>query len=102
MHNIPITREEFEEFRSLQIRSRWDWPASFSCNRKKEVWPWIGYGFSDEKDRIHLQGEVPLLDLIVDIVLRERWLGGRFFINEKGVYLRPDDPHVLIAQFVFE
>ena len=102
MRYIPISRDEFEEFRNLQVKNRWDWPASFSCNQKNEVWPWIGFGYSAEEDRIHLEGKVRLLDQIVEIVLQERWLGGRFFICEKGVYLRPSDPHILIAKFEYK
>ena len=49
-----------------------------------------------------MEGYFPLLDQIVDIILSEREEGGRFFINENGVYIRPNEPHILLIQFIPE
>ena len=87
MHTVKLTREVFEEFRDLQIRPRADWPATFSCNPRREVWPFQGYGYTEPKDRVHLESKFDLLDHIVEAVLEERPEGGRFFIDDDGVYV---------------
>ena len=86
MESIDLTLEEFEEFRDLQIRPRADWPAAFSCNYRKEVWPFVSYGLTYEEQRLHLKGEIQLLDEIVERVLAERPSGGRFYISDNGVF----------------
>ncbi len=83
---LELSREEFEEFRDRQIRPRADWPAAFSCNFRKEVWPFVSYGLTYEENRRHLKGEVKLLDEIVETVLAERPSGGRFYISDNGVF----------------
>lgn len=89
VETFRLTRQKFEEFRNVQISPRTDWPATFSCNHFGEVWPPPGYGFTCPDDRMHVQGHYPLLDEIVGIVLAERPAGGRFFLNDEGVFI-PD------------
>lgn len=100
MEMIFIDREDFEEFRDVQIRPRADWPATFSCNSWHEVWPFSTYSATAEGDRIYLQGQVPQLDEIVEIVLDFRSSGGRFFIRDDGVFVRPGDEYIKIAKFI--
>ena len=84
---LELSQEEFDEFRWRQIRPRADWPAAFSCNYKREVWPFVSYGLTYDEHRRHLKGEIELLDEIVEGVLAERPSGGRFFLNDRGVFL---------------
>ena len=69
-------------------KERLDWPAVFSCNAKKEIWPWVSYGYSWQEQRNYCQGKVPLLDKVVQRLLRVRPFGARFFIDERGVLLK--------------
>ena len=100
MEIIHIDVEEFEEFRDVQIRPRADWPATFSCNRWREVWPFSNYGRTPEGNKIDPQGLFPRLDQIVGIVLNDRPSGGRFFINDYGVFVKPYDEDIQIAEFI--
>ncbi len=84
---IQLTREEFEEFRDVQIRRRYDWPATFSCNGRGEVWPFATYSHTSESERVQLKGVFPVLDLIVERLLLAKSDGGRFHINDQGVFL---------------
>ena len=102
MRTTTISVEDFELFRDIQIRSRWGWPASFSCNMHREVWPFAGFGPTPQGKRQYPIGSIPLLDRIVEVVLSRRSDGGRFFLDDRGVFIRPKDKYIQIAQFVFE
>ena len=84
MYTIALTQNEFEDFRDVQIRPRADWPATFSCNVWREVWPFNSYGYT--RERIYLEGQIPRLDEIVRIVLNVRPEEGQFFISDDGIY----------------
>lgn len=101
MQDLCVSPVEFEEFRDFQVQQRWDWPAIFSCNMYRQVWPFNAYGYTDETRRMYLEGHIPLLDQIVEMVLLERSEGGRFFIGDEGVFLRPDEELILIVRFIF-
>ena len=62
-------------------------PAVFSCNARGEVWPYATFGLTPGGLRRYMQGQVPLLDLIVRYVLASRADGGRFCITPAGVVL---------------
>ena len=99
MEIIILSREEFEEFRDVQIRPRADWPATFSCNKSHEVWPFHNFGPTGWK--IYLDGQIPRLDEIVRIVLNDRSEGGRFFVNDNGVFVKLNrDDIQQIARFI--
>jgi len=102
MRTTTISVEDFELFQDVQIRPRWGWSASFSCNKSKEVWPFSGFGPTPKSKRQYLEGFFPSLDRIVEVVLSMRSEGGRFFIDERGVFIRPEDKYVQIAQFAFK
>ena len=101
MEDIFLSQIDFEKFRYVQIQPRWDWPATFSCNRFNQVWPQNAWGHTDEARREYLEREIQLLDQIVEVVLRARPLGGRFFISNKGVFLKPKESEIQIARFIF-
>ena len=91
MERIAITRDEFDEFRRLQIRYRWDWPAVFSTNYYSEIWPWVTYGYTPGANREPVRGLSPIVDAVADEYLRVRPEGGRFFINERGAFYKDAD-----------
>ena len=66
MKIFELTPQQIEEFRDVQIVQRADWPATFSCNTDGEVWPFHGYGHTYAEHRMYLQGEITLLDEIVE------------------------------------
>ena len=103
MKVIKITQSGFEDFRDVQIRPRFDWPATFSCNEDADVWPFITLGYTDHSSRMLIErGDIPHLDEIVDAVLDFRPLGGRFFISDDGVFIRPEgSPQIQVARFAF-
>lgn len=84
---IPVDRQQVEELRFKQIRHRPDWPAVFSCNRKRKVWVFKRWGYHQEVDRHPISH--PLVDEIVDVYVHIRKRGGRFFVNSNGAYFRP-------------
>ena len=85
-----MTAAEFEFFRDVQIKPKWGWPATFSCNRKRQVWPGTTFGPTPELEREYVEGVRALLDEIVDDVLCVRPRGGRFHIDDRGVFLASD------------
>ena len=72
--------------------------ACFSCNPDGEVWISGKGGLSKEEERDHVRGRSPLLDRIVERLLRERPEGGRFHVTLHGVYLADGDEEVITAQ----
>ena len=90
MRTRHMTVAEFEFMREVQIRPRWGWPATFSCNGRREVWPSTRLGLTPEREREHLEGVRAMLDEIVDDVLDVRPRGGRFHINDRGAFLASD------------
>ena len=57
-----MTLANFKFFRDVQIKPKWGWPATFSCNGQHEVWPGTRYGLTPEGEREHLEGVLGLLD----------------------------------------
>ena len=90
MRTRTIGLAELKYFRDVQVRPRWGWPATFSCNGRREVWPGTRYGHTPEHERQHLEGVLALLDEIVDDVLHVEPRGGRFHVNDQGVFLASD------------
>ena len=96
---IEITRNEFQEFRELQRRHRWDWPAAFSTNRQSEIWAYITNGHTPfELREKNLRNVSPMLDIIANKYLMARPEVGRFFIDERGAFYK--DELSLERQFV--
>jgi hypothetical protein len=86
---VELTGEELEETLGIQLKHWTDWPARFSCNMYREVWPTSSWGRSDPDSRIHVD-EVPLLAEITDRILHIRPSGGRFFVCEHGAWVFDD------------
>lgn len=99
MRTRHITVAEFEFLRDVQIRPRWGWPATFSCNGRREVWPSTRLGHTPDREREPMEGVRALLDEIVADVLHVRPRGGRFHINDRGVFLASDSRQV--TSFLF-
>ena len=89
-----LQNRRFLELRD-QIEPNWGWPATFSCNWKREVWPVTRSGFTPVGEREHLEGVFPALDEIVRHVLDAQRRGGRFRIGDDGVFLASDGREVL-------
>ena len=85
-----MTVAEFTFFRDVQIKPKWGWRATFSCNSKGEVWPSTRFGYTPERERVHMEGVRALLDEIVDDVLDVQPRGGRFHIGDRGAFLASD------------
>ena len=67
MEEIILARKEFKWFRDVQIKPRWDWPATFSCNKDRDVWSPPGYGYTPPEGRIPLEkSKYPVLHKIVE------------------------------------
>jgi hypothetical protein len=60
---------------------------TFSCNYYRNVWPKVRQGFTPKEARIDLAGSWSWLDEVIQAVLRDRSLGGRFRIRDGRVYL---------------
>ena len=97
---LPVTDDEFAQLKQLQIRFRWDWPAVFSTNLRRDLWPWVTYGYTDWSDRQQLRGLSKILDVVADVCLAERIDdgGGRFFVNDDGAFYKKEDGE--LVQFV--
>lgn len=67
-----------------------EWDAIFSCNLYKEAWPCDYFGYLHPVDRVNVQKRYKLLRKLVKIVLADRPEGGRFFLNEDGVFVNPE------------
>ena len=96
---LEISQKEFEEFRQLQLRKRWDWPAAFSANCNGDVWPWVTHGYTREDERENVRGISPVVDVIADQLLWTRYEGGRFFIDEDGAFYKPQDQDIQFVWF---
>jgi len=91
MKTLEITKEQFDEFKRLQVKKRWDWPASFSTNIRGAIWPFVTNGRTPLEDRNDVRGVSPLLDRVADIYTALREEGGRFFIGWKGAFWSAQD-----------
>lgn len=94
MQIMLISRERLLDLLELQQRNT---PFNFSCNPKREVWPTPGRSYTYEKDRDYVQGVYPELDQIVDIVVRERYGAGRFYLSRDGAFFSHN--HRQFAEF---
>ena len=86
MECIRLTRADFELLKNLQIRRRWDWPATFSTNPQGQIWPFVTYGLTPEELRDGIRGLSSVIDEVADALVSHRTLGGRFFIDESGAF----------------
>ena len=87
---VPLAQKEFDRLRQMQVKFRWDWPATFSANEYGNIWPFKTYSHTPEFKRIPLRGASELLDYLADEYISIRPGGGRFFINNDGAYFRSE------------
>jgi hypothetical protein len=90
---LPISKGEYELFLTQQRKDRFDWWAVFSVDKCERVWPYVCRGVTPLKDRHYIEmREHPLLAQVAgNLISRVREIGGRFFINENGVYYLEGD-----------
>jgi hypothetical protein len=84
MKVLEITKAQFDEFRALQKKKHWKWPAVFSTNTRGEIWPYTTNGRTPLDARTFVQGLSPMLDQLASIYTARREEGGRIFIGPKG------------------
>jgi hypothetical protein len=97
---LEITPEQFKKFKELQVKKRWDWPATFSTNAQGSIWPYVTNGRTPEENRTDVRGDSPLLDQVADIYTALREEGGRFFIGWDGAFWRSandDRPKTIVS-----
>ena len=102
---IRISKEEWERFLALQIKRREDWYAVFSVNRKEEIWPFVCFGVTPEKDREYVSlDEFPRLREIAGYFIESvKEKGGRLFFSREGVFFiegETESSGVKPAQFI--
>jgi hypothetical protein len=91
MEIFTISPIEYQEFRNLQVRRRWDWPAAFSANEHGSIWPFVTFGYTRGQSREEVRGISELVDAIADAYLDARAGGGRFFISEFGAFYKDEE-----------
>lgn len=89
MEILPMTREQFEAMRHLQVRRRRDWPATFTVSPAGRIWAFRRWGNTPTTERVQVRGLSSIIDAIADAYLELRGEGGRFFISEKGAFFSP-------------
>jgi hypothetical protein len=103
MEIVRITRSDFERFRELQRRRRWDWPAVFSSNEKGEIWAYRRPGWTPFEEREELRGVSAVLDRIAVKYHYVRSERGRFFIDECGAFWKDKSGQkVQFVEFVWD
>jgi len=90
IEHLKVTRAEFQTFKELQKRRRWDWPATFSANRYRHIWAFVTNGYTPFDLREDLRGVSPLLDRIANKYLMARPDMGRFFISDAGAFFKDE------------
>lgn len=105
MKTISVKRDAYKKLvkfykQHVGDRRSAEWDAIFSCNPDKEAWPRHDYGYSHADDREYVHKRSKLLRKLVRIALADRPDGGRFFINKRGVFVKPEGEEIRqIASF---
>jgi hypothetical protein len=96
---LTLTRAEFDHLKSLQLKKRWDWPAVFSVNNQRDIWPFVTRGWTPEQKREPMRGLSRVIDEVAERYLNERSDGGRFFIDDRLAFWKSeidDSLHVIV------
>ena len=97
---MRIRALDLDDLRELSRRHHWGWPGPvFSVNSRGQIWPFACNGHTHEADRWYVEGLSPVLDAVAMELLETRPPGGRFFINEKGAFFKPDSAWIQFAEF---
>lgn len=95
---LLLMPEDVTTLKRLRLSEKWGWPATFSCNQNREVWPCVTFGLHPPGDRYEVRG-LPSLDAIVDGVLGYRPEGGRFHIDDTGVTLARNGRKIIELEY---
>jgi hypothetical protein len=90
VEQILVSGDQFQAFRDLQERRRWQWPAVFSANRRREIWPFGVNGLTPEEKQKGIRGLSRVVDQVADEFLRRERSGGRFWINDYGAFCKDE------------
>lgn len=85
-------RGAFEALRAHVFELGLDWPITLSCNGRSEVWIPTRFGPTPLEERDYLEDES--LDTIVQVVLEHQPTGGRFVLDDDGLYLKSTESWV--------
>lgn len=96
---LLLTPEDVTVLKSLRFSDKWDWPATFSCNKSREVWPGTAFGPTPPLEKHQVGGLFPSLDAIVGFVLHYRPEGGRFHVDNEGVTLARDGRKIIEFEY---
>ncbi len=99
MRRVTLTGTELQLLHDLQIKYRLDWPATFSINSNSVIWPYVTNGLTPHEIRENVRGVSPALDQIGDFFLGVRENGGRFFVDERGAFYKPDRHEIQFVEF---
>jgi len=61
---LSLTQAEFDDLKTLMRMKRWDWPAVFSTNNRREIWPFVTNGYTPEENRKQVRGESRVIDAL--------------------------------------
>ena len=98
---LAVTRKQFDQLKALQVKKRWDWPATFSTNAKGEIWPYVSHGWTHPQDREEVSGLSKIVDEVARLYLRLRADGGRFFIDDFGAWHKSEQGNDVPNPFVY-
>jgi hypothetical protein len=87
---VRICKRDIDELRELQLKHRRDWPATFSSNRKGDVWPYVTRGWTRHQQREDLKGVSQVLEKVARKLQYFRSERGRFFINDVGAFYKDE------------
>ena len=59
---LTLTRAEFDHLKALQRKKRWDWPAVFSINNQRDIWPFVRRRWTPLQEREPVQGLSRVID----------------------------------------
>lgn len=85
---VPLTRDDFDAFREMQILHRDDWEAVFNVDTRGGIYPQVRWGRTPEEEKLYSQGTIETLDRIASISVQARGKTGRLFIRQNGVYYK--------------
>jgi hypothetical protein len=90
---IRINKAEFDKFRDLQNpkKMRNDCHAAFSTNPSEDTWRFETFGLTREQLRVEVRNQSPKLDQVFGLFIEERPTGGRFLIDDLGVYWKDSE-----------
>ena len=103
LKQIRISKKEYESFLELEIKRRSKWWAVFSVNRREQIWPFVCYGVTPEEKRqyVSLEEYPRLRELGGNFISSVDEEGGRFFIDERGVFfIKGEKEEVDPEQFI--